>query len=390
MNVLSDKLTRAQSLDTGQESISASSRIRQYLGTATVVGVAFLCVIIFACLLRFVEMQYVNQTSTAMAASEQFCPHQAVLNKIFSGYLDSGVGTMEKFFVCAQAEAEEIEEVSFWQKLFGIKRAQAAEYAAEKIIQSVPYVEIAPGETKKFIVGFKNTGTLAWEREARNYISIYTYSPKYRTSVFQDSSWKLREQPAKIDQAETLPGQIGYVSWNFHASETLAPGWYEETFYLAAENLLWIPGGEFTVRVYVDGEASEPNEPETPADPGAEPDDEPTPTPAGYEAKLLLRSHQSIILKAGQTAQFTAGFKNYGTATWTSQQIVLPDVSTASSGLDNFYDSSWVSNSVVLSSSQTVSPGALGFFKFILRAPSRAGTYNASFRLTANGVSVPG
>jgi len=361
---------------------------KDWYGTILPIGVAFFVVIFFSWMMVLVEAQFVNQNAKAMAPADIKCSNLAVSKQIFSGYVGDDVYLRESFFSCAKYEEE---KVSWWKKIFGISEALAADYSALKLLESDRFLEMRPGESKKFIIGFKNTGSVVWTRDSGPYISIYTYDPKYRASRFQDSTWKLREQPSKMDQAEVAPGQLGFISWTFYAPSDIEPGWYSETFHLAAEDLLWIPGGQFTIKIFIDGEAvSEPQPVVTEPEPSQNNQTSTVTSSAGYSTKLLLRSHQSVQAKAGQTIEFTAGFKNYGSSIWTNEKISLPDVATASSGLDSFYHSSWQSQTVVKEYSQSIAPGGLGFFKFSFQAPSKAGSYDANFNLMANGVAVPG
>ena len=351
-------------------------------------GVVLLIVIFFSWMLALIEAQYINHFVSAAQNKDPQCSSRSVSRIIYQGYV-SDSDLRETFFKCKQG----YEEVSFWDRILGIKKAVAADYEAKKLIDSGKVLEMQPGETKTYTVGFKNTGSVTWTRDSGPYISIYTHEPKYRTSDFQDSSWRLREQPTKITQAEVKPGELAFVTWKFHAPEDIEPGWYTEYFYLAAEDLLWIPGGFFYVKIWVDGDPvdgiQEVTRTEEPPKEVAEPQTNNNST-EGYGTKLLLKSHHAISANAGQTIEFTAGFKNYGSETWTNEKITSADVSAASSGLASFFHDSWSSQSVALESNLAVAPGHLGFFKFKFRAPSTAGLYNTEFHLVANGVNVPG
>ena len=355
-------------------------------GTILPIIVAFFVVIFFSWTMVLVEAQFVNQSAQAQEVGNIKCSNLSVSKQVYSGYIGENVYLRESFFACGHYKEE---KVSWWKKILGVKEALAAEYGAFKMLESDKFLEMKPGETKKFTIGFKNTGSTPWYRDSGPYISIYTYDPKYRTSQFQDSSWKLREQPAKMVQAEVAPGQIGFITWTLHAPSNISPGWYTETFNLAAEDTAWIPGGQFSIKILIDGEAvSEPQPVE--AEINSTHNSSTEASSVGYSAKLLLRSHQSVRANAGQTIEFTAGFKNYGSTTWTNEKIILPDVTTASSGLDDFYHSSWSSQSEVSNYSKEIAPGGLGFFKFIFTAPQKAGDYDVNFNLNANGINVPG
>lgn len=349
---------------------------------------AFIVVIFFSWTMVLVEAQFTNQQVKAQEIEDIKCSNLSISKNVYRGYVGDDLNLRESFFACGHYKEE---KVSWWKKIFTINGAMAAEYGALKMIESDKLLEMRPGETKKFTIGFKNTGPTSWYRDFGPYISIYTYDPKYRTSQFQDSSWKLREQPAKIIQAEVAPGQIGYIEWTLRAPSEIQPGWYTETFHLAAEDTAWIPGGQFSIKILIDGDVVQESLPVV-NEPAPSENNEPSTviSSVGYSAKLLLRSHQSVRAKAGQTIEFTAGFKNHGSTTWTNEKIILPDVTTASSGLDSFYHSSWFSQTEVSNYSQEIAPGGLGFFKFSFAAPKKAGNYEANFNLSANGVNVPG
>src|SRR3989339_1117870 len=116
------------------------------------------------------------------------------------------------------------------------------------MIRSAQVVEMAPGQTVEFTVGFKNAGTALWGNGGSNFVSVYTYDPKYRTSSFGDSSWYRSNQPVKLDSL-VVPGQIG--TFRFRLKAPASEGDHTESFHLAAEDLTWIPGGLFGVTIRV-------------------------------------------------------------------------------------------------------------------------------------------
>ena len=71
-------------------------------------------------------------------------------------------------------------------------------------------VSIKTGETREIVVRFKNIGSTTWYPTGANYVSVYTVDPNYRASVFNNSSWLGKSQPAKIS-ATTKPGQVAEI-----------------------------------------------------------------------------------------------------------------------------------------------------------------------------------
>jgi len=152
---------------------------------------SFLLVIISAWSLHLIEAHYLERQAQARQVNEMICPKRMISDALPLAY-----------------------EGGFLFKLgqiLGIKTAQAADYGALKMIESEKSLTLGPGETKELTIGFKNTGTLSWKGSGKNYISIYTYGPKYRTSRFQHPDWLAKDQPTKLKDAEIKPGQIGYL-----------------------------------------------------------------------------------------------------------------------------------------------------------------------------------
>ena len=133
----------------------------------------------------------------------------------------------------------------------GEARAKSVEpdFAAEQY-SAVKEIKMAPGERQKIKIGFYNRGRYNWRSQGQNFVSIYTYEPKYRSSVFHDASWLKKNQLAKIKEALIGPGQLGY--FEFYLTAPKKPGVYTEHFALAAENKSWIQGGQFELIIQVE------------------------------------------------------------------------------------------------------------------------------------------
>ncbi len=258
--------------------------------------------------------------------------------------------------------------------VFGVQEAQAAEFATEKTMGSI-HVAMTAGEQKTVTFGFKNLGSSTWTREGWGYISLYTYGPKYRKSVFEDASWRSSSQVVRLMEDYVAPGEVGHVEFVLHAPDQ--PGQYYETFHLASENTAWIPGGELTLNIPV----SAPD--------GQTQDAVPSPVSAeGLSAMILLRSSKSVSARGGERVDYTVGIKNTGTSSWANRSIRTPDIGLAST-IPDTYHASWVSSTKLVSKSEPVAPGELDFVNFTFTAPKERGSYVIRYVLDVNGTVVP-
>ncbi len=287
----------------------------------------------------------------------------------------------------------------FWHHLIGVPTAHAAELkgfeAMQVTISGRGQLTMTPGESKSVSIGFENIGSAAWTNSGAGFVSVYTYDPKYRTSVFADSSWYKSDQPAKLTEATIASTGVGHISFVLHAPSQ--SGTYVETFQLAAEDIAWIPGGKFSLTIVV-GNTPSVDAPAPASVPSSAPAPTASPAPAstptssadGYAAVVLLKSAKTVTAKGGETVSFTAGIKNAGTKPWTQRSIRLPGVSMASVTSD-YANGSWLtSTTLVAKADASVQPGALDFLTFTFTAPRRIGKYTASFVLAADGIAVPG
>lgn len=257
-------------------------------------------------------------------------------------------------------------------------------YEAVQVVASSK-LTLAPGEMKQVTVGFQNAGTKTWTPDSGAFVSVYTYGPKYRTSVFQDATWFGATQPARLVEASVLPGAVGHVQFAMKAPTTA--GSYAETFKLAAEDVTWIPGGEFTVNVTVGngstrtttGTTSTRDSSETSLSPSAL--SAPSASdPSGLSGLVLLRSAKKITAKANEQVSFTVGIKNTGTVAWSKRALYEDGVQAASLG---------ASSAVVSKTSGTVAPGGMDLIDFTFRAPSTKGSHTVSYIFAADDAIVP-
>jgi hypothetical protein len=239
-------------------------------------------------------------------------------------------------------------------------------------------LSMQPGETKSVTVEFQNTGTEIWNNDGYGYVSVYTHGPKYRGSQFDPGTWEWGDHPGRLSQGSVALGNKGTVTFELHAPET--EGEYSETFWLAAEGLAWIEGGEFTLDINVSKAApvKAPVVTETPE----------TDSSTGYDAELLILSANKISTTAGRAILLTAAFKNTGTKTWTSYGVVAPNLNIASAS--SFTHPSWQGSTLAYATSQSIAPGQTAVIDFAFMAPSSDGTHQAKFQFSANNTSVPG
>ncbi|MBI4457489.1 hypothetical protein HY633_00815 [Candidatus Uhrbacteria bacterium] len=255
-----------------------------------------------------------------------------------------------------------------------VKKAAAVpvkSYVAKELIRSEQKLEMAPGETVKFIIGFKNTGKSAWKRDGKQFLSVYTYGPKYRKSVFYDTSWMNERQPARLEDAEVKPGQIGRFSFNLYAP--LEPGKYKETFIIAAEDAAWVDGSQFVVEIAVKD--------------GLVPRDGKQIAP-GYKAMKLLVSEDDLSLDGGDIHEFKVAFKNIGRVAWKKSGVVLRAASDVAR--INFRHDSWKGDVVTSLLDGEVKPGGVAFFTFSFKAPSTGGKFTPRFELASSDLMVDG
>lgn len=273
------------------------------------------------------------------------------------------------------------------RKFLGIKTAHAAylrsDYKASPFIRSTEQLELAPGEEALYKIGFKNTGNAPWLNSGANFISIYTYEPKYRISGFQSAGWYRSDQPAKLKEAKASPGQIGYVEFKLKAPEK--EGEYIETFHLAAENKAWIEGGGFSVPIIVGKkQASGSNQPVSQMTNSPNSNDQSIKTISNFQGALMLKSQDKVEAKAGQIIDLRFGFKNTGKVNWDMQGLIVPQELLEGDGSSIFFYPTWPSGHQPTVSGLAVKIGEIGFLDLKIKAPEAAGTYSAKFKLVAN------
>lgn len=268
-------------------------------------------------------------------------------------------------------------------------------WAAELIDLGGIEWQIDAGEHVTVTLAFKNTGTKTWTQDGGMYVSLYAASgKKERTSAFKDFSWTAASRAGRLKEKQVKPGDVGHIILELRAPNK--PGVYQETFQLAAEDAAWIDGGALTLPIRV----PTPSEfiataPPTDMDPFYSPTHLLAYSTSHYRTTLLLRSAQELTLVGNARQDITLGFKNTGDTAWTSKvlrakEVRLAAVEGSSTSLAVMRDASWASASEPVNMQSVTKSGEIGFLTFRIKAPSRAGTYRASFVLFADGNPVEG
>lgn len=229
---------------------------------------------------------------------------------------------------------------------------------------------MAPGEIQEVSVSFQNTGDLAWSNDGAGYISLYTYEPKYRKSVFDPGSWLGPTQVKRIREASVAPKGVATMTFQLHAPAT--EGTYTETFKLASEDRAWIEGGEIKLSIKVESVKLNVENQENESD---------------YLGEITVKSANAVKAKAGSAILFTVGVKNTGAKVWSSYSIDEAEIAIASTGLDDFSHPSWAGSQLAYAS-ETVAPGAVAYISFAFKAPETNGSHTASFKFRANDYDV--
>ena len=251
----------------------------------------------------------------------------------------------------------------------GKAAAKVPKYAAQELIRSAQKIQLAPGESLDFTIGFKNTGSTAWLAGGERTVTVFT--AKKGQSVFYDESWLAENQPGRMVEDVTNSGAIGRFRFTLYAP--VEPGTYKENFALYAGKTEAVAGGSFSVEVTVDSQFAKPGQ-----------------RVPGFKAMMLLVSDRGLNLDAGQTKEFRVAFKNIGRTTWKkagSQPITLR---AENGSAVSFRHPSWSQDVAARLPADEVKPGQLVFLSFSLTAPSGGGQFTPKFTLTAGDGLIEG
>lgn len=264
------------------------------------------------------------------------------------------------------------------------------DWAAEKY-SKISEINLAPGEIKKIKIGFFNRGAYNWRNTGKNYVSIYTYSPKYHASKLAAASWISSSHVVKLKDSLAGPNSKGY--FEFEIKAPAKKGVYKETFALAAENKAWIKNGQFELIVNV----------------GMEPDNEKGNIEEETEENAILNPPKIEIAKKdweamklskldplslhhGEEKNIALLFMNKGKQDWAKRTLILNSVSLAGTNTDSsFAGNGWLDGKTVAEfSDSVVKKGQTEIYQILLQAPSRSGVFTLHFSLLVNGQKVEG
>lgn len=278
------------------------------------------------------------------------------------------VGIARRFFVALTVLAT----LGLSGANFGPSTALAAVPAWQTTVTAITgdgNLTMAPGETAAVTIKFKNTGSATWKNSGDNYVSLYTYGPKYRKSVFDPGTWIWGDHLALLQDKMVAPGKTGTVSFSLHAPAK--EGVYDEVFKLASEETAWVAGSDINLHIVV-------KKPALAAVPMAAPAVTVAPS-----AEIVAVSASTIVAKAGSSVWLQAAVKNTGTTTWGGVGLnQAAHIAAANEG--DFTHPSWVGGHIAYVE-QTVKPGEVTALSFALRAPSVAGSYTTHFGVVIDG-----
>ncbi len=283
--------------------------------------------------------------------------------------------------------------------VFCVAPAEAAvkktDYQGKIIAKSAETLTLKPGQAVTYKLSVKNTGKTTWTRAGSKFVSIYTYFPKYRTSVFYDKSWYHKDQPVRMKEASVKPGQT--ATFEFKLTAPAKTGTYEEGFYAAAEDFTWIAGTQVKIPITVATEVAKiPNSNNQIPNPSAVTTPYsllPTPSSSPLAATLLIKSFQDrVVVAGGQPVSVTVGFKNLGSVVWQTRILRVRGTSIAASdpALISLADTSWPNALEPSRVREPISPGNVGYFTFNILAPVKRGDYTLPLKLVIDDAEVPG
>lgn len=264
---------------------------------------------------------------------------------------------------------------------------------AGQVTSKIAALALKPSESTTYKVTVKNTGKATWSRTGKNFVSIYTYFPKYRASVFADKSWYKKDEPALMKEKTVKPGAS--ATFEFKLTAPKKAGTYEEGFYVAAENFTWVAGTQIKIPITVAVPVAvvpTPTKPTTPV--VVAPPVVIDPSPSGpLAASLLIKSFQDrVTVAGGATAKISVGFKNVGSVVWQTRILRVRDtkIAVATSTAASLADTSWPNTLEASRIREPISPGNVGFFDFNILGPVSRGDYTLSLKLVVDDKDVPG
>jgi hypothetical protein len=216
------------------------------------------------------------------------------------------------------------------------------------------------GETARWTLSARNTGTTTWTNSGVGAIRLGTSSPNDRDSSFYSTRWLNPARTTNLIESSVPPGSVGTFSFEVQAPAT--PGYYLERFNLVADGITWLndPGlvyGANVVAADLKGAVTADNTPTT--------------------------------MAAGSTAQVTISVRNDGNLAW-YQDGRFPIKLGTTNPRDRpspFMAGDWLGpQRIKLIDQDAVGVGQTASFTFTIKAPPNNGTYAESFGVVADGL----
>ena len=268
-----------------------------------------------------------------------------------------------------------------------------------KIVSPVGAITLKPGATTTYTLTVKNTGVAPWTNAGSRYVSIYTYLPKYRASVFYDKSWYAKDEPVLMKEKTVNPNAT--ATFVFKLTAPANAGTYQEGFNIAAENFTWINGTQFTIPITVTTSVVKetttknqfPNPPVVVAPSAPATGNSQLSTSNSLAAQLIIKSFQDkVTVAGGSPVHVSVGFKNTGLVTWETRVLHVRDtqIAVATSTAVSLADTTWPNMLEPSRVREPISPGNIGYFDFNIMGPPSRGDYNLSLKLVVDDADVPG
>lgn len=250
-----------------------------------------------------------------------------------------------------------------------LSKAASEPYSAELIGVSHPYeLKLKTGDRITFWAEFKNTGTETWKNSGEGFIALNVTNPSDHQGIFRDVFWPAYYRPAVMKTPEVAPQKTG--QFIFAITSPPKEGWYTEHYGLVSESRQWIPGGNLTISL----KAGDP--------------------PPLWQAELIGKSHNLLVVDPGVELTIWAEFKNTGLTSWTNygDHYVALNVTNPAGRSSNFRHNFWMKSWQINKIKATDVPtNGTGRIEFAIKAPSTPGRYIENFNLVAeNLIWIPG
>jgi len=221
------------------------------------------------------------------------------------------------------------------------------------------------GQSYKFTLRVKNTGTSTWRRGR---VNLATSKGHDRISGFLregdgPSGW-ISPNRIKFTQSTVAPNAYATYEFYMEVPRGMPPGQYREYFQLVADGVGWMEDYGIYWNITV---------------------------PSQYSYQYISQNSNPTLRK-GRSYKFTLRVKNTGQSTWRRNKVRLGtsrDHDRISSFLrEGGNPSGWISGNRIQLKESSVAPNAYGTFEFYMKVPNNmsAGSYREYFQVVADGV----